>query len=357
MANPQDVVVVVDDDIMNLTVARNSLAGKYGVATVPSGEKLFKLLEKVSPALILLDVIMPGMDGFGVIERLRSMDSTAHIPVVFLTSKIDLESEIKGLSLGAVDYITKPFSYELLAKRVGLHILSQKQKIELQQHNQSLKSEVNEKTRAVLELQGAILKTVAELVECRDNVTGEHIERTQSYLKMLVDYSIEQGIYADVLSSWDTELLVTSSQLHDVGKISIKDDILMKPGELTFDEFEEMKKHTIYGIDIIRRIERRATENEFLFFAETMAGCHHEKWNGKGYPFGLAGYDIPLQGRLMAMVDVYDAMTSERPYKSKKTHREAVEAIRAGSGEHFDPKLVSVFLEHEKDFEKRLRRE
>jgi len=354
MDSDRETIIVVDDDMTNLIAARNSLARKYSVATVPSGEKLFVLLEKISPDLILLDVEMPDLDGYSVMEKLQSKEKTAHIPVVFLTSKIDPESEIRGLSLGAVDYITKPCSQELLIKRVDLHTIFEKQKKELLKYNLSLESEVDKKTRTVLELQGAILKTVAELVECRDNITGGHIERTQHFLRLLVGFSIEHGIYAEELLSWDIELLLMSSQLHDVGKISIRDDILMKPGKLTDEEFEEMKNHTIYGVDIIRRIENSATDSEFLLFAEIMAGSHHEKWNGKGYPYGLKGEMIPLQGRLMALVDVYDALTNERPYKKAFSHEKSVEIIRQEKGEHFDPLVAEAFLAHEKEFERNI---
>jgi len=354
MANRRETIVIVDDDRTNLTAARNTLASKYDVATVPSGEKLFMLLKKVTPSLILLDVEMPGMDGYEVMKELKSKEKTAHIPVIFLTSKIDPESEIKGLGLGAVDYITKPFSRELLMKRIDLHIIFEKQRKELLKYNLTLESEVDKKTKTVVELQNAILKTVAELVECRDNVTGGHIERTQHYLRLLVDYMIDHGVYAEELLSWDIELFIMSSQLHDVGKISIKDEILMKPGKLNEDEFDTMKMHTVYGVEIIRRIEESATEKEFLLFAEIMAGSHHEKWNGKGYPYGLKGNDIPLQGRLMAIADVYDALTDERPYKKAFTHEKSIGIIKEERGEHFDPQIADVFLMYEKEFERNI---
>jgi len=341
---------MVDDDITNLNVARNNLAGKYNILTAPSGEKLFTLLEKTSPDLILLDIEMPEMDGYEVIKRLKRSGKTARIPVIFLTAKIDPENEVRGLNLGAVDYITKPFSKELLLTRINLHILVEKQKKELMKYNLDLKGEVDKKTTTVFELQNAILKTVAELVECRDSVTGGHIERTQNYLKMLVELLLEHDVYTDELLTWDIHLLVMSSQLHDVGKISIKDNILMKTGLLTHEEFEEMKKHTLFGVEIIKKIEESTTENEFLSYAEILAGSHHEKWDGSGYPYGLKGSDIPLQGRLMAIVDVYDALTNDRPYKRANSHEDAVQIIRNGQGTHFDPLLVEVFLKHENDF-------
>ncbi|MDR2542295.1 MAG: HD domain-containing protein [Treponema sp.] len=350
MDSDRNIIIMVDDDVTNLTTARNNLAGKYDIFTAPSGEKLFFLLDKIKPDLILLDIEMPEMNGFQVMEKLKKNEKVAYIPVIFLTAKIDPETEIEGLNLGAVDYITKPFSRELIIKRIDLHILFEKQRKKLLQYSLSLETEIDKKTEMVLELQNAILRTVAELVECRDNVTGGHIERTQHYLYMLVDFLLEHGVYTEEISSWDINLLIMSSQLHDVGKISIKDYILMKPDKLNEEEIEEMKKHTLYGVELIKRIESNTRENNFLKYAEIFAGSHHEKWNGKGYPHGLKGEEIPLQGRLMAIVDVYDALTEERPYKKAFSHEDSIKIIKEERGAHFDPSVVDVFITHEKEF-------
>jgi len=341
---------MVDDDITNLNVARNNLAERYSIVTVPSGEKLFSLLEKISPSLILLDIEMPVMNGYEVMKKLKESERFAHIPVIFLTAKIDPASEVEGLSLGAVDYITKPFSKELLIKRIDLHILFEKQKKDLQVYNLSLEDEVGKQTKTVMELQNAIIKIIAELVESRDSITGGHIERTQHYIRLLIDFLLEDNIYTEEISKWDIDLFVMSSQLHDVGKITIRDDILMKPGKLTEDEFEEMKDHTVAGMEIIRRIEENTTKSEFLMYASALAGSHHEKWDGSGYPYGLKGEDIPLHGRLMALADVYDALTNDRPYKNAFSHEEAVDIIKDSKGSHFDPLIADIFLKHEKEF-------
>jgi HD-GYP domain-containing protein (c-di-GMP phosphodiesterase class II) len=226
----------------------------------------------------------------------------------------------------------------------------EEQKKELRDHSFSLEKMVSNKTKTVFDLQNAILKTVAELVESRDNITGGHIERTQSYLNLFMDFLLEHEIYAEELSSWDIDLFVHSSQLHDVGKISIKDGILMKPGNLTGEEFEEMKKHALYGMGIIEKIEGSTPGSAFLNHAKIMAGSHHEKWDGSGYPFGLKGEAIPLQGRMMAIVDVYDALTNDRPYKKAFSHEESIEIIKKGTGTHFDPVLEDIFARHEKEF-------
>ena len=344
MDSKRETIILVDDNVTNLTIGMNSLGNDYNVFTAPSGEKLFTVLKRVTPDLILLDIEMPEMDGYEVIQILKSSDSTSSIPVIFLTSKIDPASEIKGIDLGAVDYITKPFSQELLFKRVELHLLIERQKRELLSYSRGLESEVNQKARAVVELQNAILMTVAELVEYRDSVTGGHIERTRRYLGLLIKLALDNGIYTDELEQWDIDLVVMSSQLHDVGKVSIKDDILLKPGKLTDEEFVEIRKHAIIGAEIIRRIEGSTSESAFLKHAEVLAESHHEKWDGTGYPFGIKSESIPLEGRLMAIVDVYDALTNDRPYKKAYTHDEAVSIIRDGSGRHFDPLLCEVFL-------------
>jgi putative two-component system response regulator len=350
-------IIFVDDQVSNLMIGRNVLSGVYDVFTVPSAEKMFMLIDKVYPDLILLDVEMPDMDGYQAIEKLKSSPNTNGIPVIFLTAKTDAGSELKGLTLGAIDYISKPFSPPLLLKRIEVHLLVEeqkhqleKQKQQLQTYNENLEGLVMEKTKTIVELQNAVLKTVAELVEARDDVTGGHIERTQSYLKILFDGLKENGIYKEETKDWDVEMIIQSAQLHDVGKISIKEEILNKPGRLTPEEFEEIKKHTLIGGRIIEHIQERTSEQEFLSFTKTMAISHHEKWDGTGYPYGLKGKDIPLEGRLMSIVDVYDALVSERPYKKAFSHEEAVKIITDGSGTQFEPALVDLFLLEQEKF-------
>ncbi|MDR2940217.1 MAG: HD domain-containing protein, partial [Clostridiales bacterium] len=343
-------IITVDDNIINLTTAKNALTDNYDIYTVPSGEKLFKVLEKTRPDLILLDIDMPVMNGYEVIRLLKNKKDTANIPVIFLTSIHDPENELEAFTLGAIDYITKPFSPTLLSKRIEVHLLVESQRKELQNYNENLMRMVREKTNTVFELQNAVLKTVAELVECRDDITGGHIERTQGYLKILISDLIKYEDFREEISHWDLDFFILSAQLHDVGKVAIKDNILLKPGKLTVEEFEEMKKHTTVGANIIKKIENSTSQSDFLKHAEIFAGSHHEKWDGTGYPLGLKGSEIPLEGRLMAIVDVYDALTNERPYKDAYTHEKAVEIIKEGSGSHFDPKLVVSFLDHEHEF-------
>ena len=213
-----------------------------------------------------------------------------------------------------------------------------------------LQKMVDEKTQKVVELQDAILNVVGELVECRDGTTGGHIERTGNYLHLLLDAMMKSGVYADEIAAINKKLLVQSAHLHDVGKISIPDAILQKPGKLTDSEFEIMKNHSIYGRDIIGKIAQQTSESEFLEQAAILAVSHHERWDGRGYPYGLAGREIPIQGRLMAIADVYDALISKRPYKEAFSHAEAVKIIAEGKGTQFDPLLVELFMEKESEF-------
>jgi putative two-component system response regulator len=292
---------------------------------------MFGLLANNKPALILLDIEMPEMNGYEAIKILKSTAETADIPVVFLTGRTDSNNENEGLSLGAIDYITKPFLPALLLKRLEVHLL-----VHTQKHT--------------VELQNAILKTMAELVECRDDIKSGHIERTRHGVSVLFDALKKSGACREEIDDWDLELLLQSSQLHDVGMIAISDSILKKPGRLTDEEFTEMKKHTTFGVRVLEKIEAATSENDFLRHAKVFAGAHHEKWDGTGYPRGLRGTEIPLQGRIMVIADVYDALVSERPYKKAFTHDEAVEIIRNARGTQFDPLLVDMFLEAEGHF-------
>jgi putative two-component system response regulator len=342
--------MIVDDMLTNLRNAKAALSDQYDVFTVASAARMFALLEEETPSLILLDINMPEISGIEAIKTLKGRADTREIPVLFLTARNDSESEVEGLSLGAVDYISKPFDPPLLRKRVEIHLTMEyqkknleRQKLELQDFNANLRRMVEEKTGKVLELQSAILRTLADAVESRDDATGGHVQRTQRWLAILLDGLRRSGLHAVEISAWPTELLLQSSQLHDVGKIAISDGILKKPGPLTADEFEEMKRHCAFGAGIIEKIGANISESDFLIQSRIFALTHHEKWDGSGYPGGLRGKDIPLQGRLMAIADVYDALISDRPYKKAFSHPEAARIIIQGAANHFDPELIEVF--------------
>ncbi len=330
-------IMVIDDNVTNLNIARMALEKHYDVLLIPSGEKALKLFERVTPDLILLDVDMPGMNGFDVIKEIKKSPlPVANVPVIFVTAKDDSNSEFDGLNLGAVDYITKPFSFPLLLKRVQLHL-------QLQQYSNNLEKMVEEKTKVIADLQYSIVHVLSDMVERRDGSTGGHLIRTQNYMKVLLDEVRKQKIYEEEFLDVDDNLFTHASQLHDVGKMSIPDSILLKPGKLTMDEFVVMKTHTALGEDAIRYAMSSVQEKKFLEIAASFAGAHHERWDGTGYPKGLKEKQIPIEGRLMAIVDVYDALISERPYKKPYTHEDAKEIILSERGTHFDPLLVDVF--------------
>ena len=337
-------VILVEDNITNLLAGKNALVDLYDVYTAPSGKAFFGLLEHARPDLVLLDIEMPEMDGYEVLQILKANAGTADIPVIFLTAKDEVVNELEGLSLGAVDYITKPFSPPLLRKRVEMHLLMREQQRELEQYNFSLQQMVEGKTKTIVALQNAVVNLLSVMVEYRDDQSGGHISRTRRYLAILMEEMTRKGVYRDELVTWDQDLVVLASALHDAGKLAIPDNILLKPGPLDAGELAIMKKHPEYGGEIIERVEHDPIDRAFIAHAKVMATTHHEKWDGSGYPLGLAGTEIPLQGRLMALADVYDALLFRRPYKGPIPHEDALEIIRRGSGSAFEPVLVEMFF-------------
>jgi len=334
----QKTIFVVDDSDTNLSVAKEALKEQYRVMTLPSAAKMFALIEKVKPDLILLDIEMPEMDGFEALSRLKSSGAHAGVPVIFLTSMTDAAIEVRGFELGVVDFVTKPFSAPVLLNRIKTHL--------------NIDEIIRARTAKLQRLQNGIVFVLADMVENRDESTGGHIERTTAYIKILMDAMLEQGLYVDEICDIDFEPFISSARLHDVGKIAISDTILNKPGKLTDEEFAIMKTHAAEGERVIDQIVSRTEDDgEFLRSAKLFAGCHHERWDGKGYPNGLAGGEIPLQGRVMAFADVYDALISERPYKKAFTHDEALNIIMDGAGTQFDPNIAEVLYEVRDQFE------
>ena len=337
-------VFLVDDNIVNLNSGKTALQNKYTVITIPSGEKLFSSLEKVTPGLILLDIDMPGMSGYDALRGIKLNPKTADIPVIFLTGKNEVEDELLGLSLGAVDYITKPFSKPLLLKRVELHLLLKTREDELREFNGNLIKMVNDRINDISTLQNAVIAWAAEVIEFRDVETGRHVERVQKYLRVLIDAMESIEIYADELVTWDIDMFVKSALLHDVGKVKLRDDILLKTSRLSDEELMNMKLHSLYGKTLLESLQDKVPNDTFLEYAKTLAHRHHERWDGTGYPDGLKGEMIPLQARMMSIADVYDALISERPYKKAFTHEEAIGIISEGRGSQFDPDLTDLFI-------------
>ena len=331
-------IFVVDDNNVNLISADEALSNHYRVFTMPSASNMFELLEDVTPDLILLDIMMPEMDGFETLKHLRKNRRKADIPVIFLTSRNDASTESLGLEMGAVDFISKPFSRPVLLNRIKSHL--------------DIENIIRERTDSLSRLKNSIVSVLANMVENRDRMTGGHIERTTKYIRLLLEAMLERGLYADEIDQWDLESAISSARLHDIGKIVITDLILNKPGSLNTEEFEVLKTHAIEGERIIDSIIAESGNEIFLQYAKLFAGYHHERWDGTGYPYGLKGLNIPLQGRIMAVADVYDALVSDRPYKPAFTHEKAKEIILENRETQFDPKIIEVFIELSDLFEK-----
>lgn len=345
-------VLVVDDTADNLSLMSNLLRTDYKVKLATSGERALQIVAGESkPDLILLDIMMPDMDGYEVLRRLQFNPDTEDIPVIFLTAMSASEDESVGLELGAVDYITKPINPAIVMARVRNHLQLKRARDFLAHHNNFLEREIANRTRALAELQDATIRAMASLAETRDNETGNHIRRTQHYVEALARKLQDHPRFKDELTDAAIETIFKSAPLHDIGKVGIPDRILLKPGKLTPEEFEIMKTHTTLGRDAILAAETDAMlDNPFFRYAKEITYSHQEKWDGSGYPEGLVGNTIPLSARLMAVADVYDALISERVYKSAFTHETAVEIIRDGRGSHFDPDMVDAFLVLSEEF-------
>ncbi|MFA6032873.1 MAG: two-component system response regulator [Myxococcota bacterium] len=341
-------VLVVDDTSDNLTLMTSLLKEAYHVKIATNGRKALALAASGQdpPSMILLDIMMPEMDGYEVCRRLKQDPRTAEIPVIFLTAKAEVEDEKTGLEIGAVDYITKPISPPIVMARIKNHLLLKNASDFLKDKNAYLEEEVARRTREIAVVQDVTIMAMASLAEARDNETGNHIRRTQHYVKLMADRMKGHPKYAGYLDSETIQLIFKSAPLHDIGKVGIPDRILLKPGRLTPDEFEIMKDHARIGRDTIQAAESLLNApSSFLRFAREVAYSHHEKWDGSGYPLGMKGDDIPACARIMAFADVYDALISRRVYKPPLPHEEAIAIIREGKGSHFDPEMVDGFLE------------
>lgn len=329
-------ILVVDDSKLYTTAARNVLENEYEVYTAMSAQDAFAIMEDVIPDLILLDIVMPGIDGYKMLELLQKSRRLKNVPVVFLTGETDAESEIRGFDLGAVDFITKPFVESVMKRRI-------KTQLQLSEYNNNLEQLVQAKVEENEALQNMLTIGFAELVESRDGVTGGHVKNTLIYFEAFINRLKTIEEFKDELTDDYVKMCIRSAPLHDIGKIGIDDVVLRKQAYLENDEMEYMQTHSTLGGQTIRRIRSLFPTNEFLKIAEDMALYHHERWDGRGYPEGLAGEDIPLCARIMSVVDVYDALTSERPYKKPFPHEKAMAIIMADRGMRFDPDLVDVF--------------
>lgn len=345
-------ILVVDDTPDNLSLMSGLLKDTYKVKVANNGEKALKYIQGDSkPDLILLDIMMPGLSGYDVIRELKANPATRHIPVIFLTAMSAADDEKKGLEMGAADYITKPISPPIVMARVKTQLENKAAADFLRDQNTYLETEVAKRTREISAIQDVTILAMASLAETRDSDTGNHIRRTQYYVKALAEKLRTHPRFGWFLSGQTIDMLFKSSPLHDIGKVGIPDRILLKPGKFTPEEFAIMKTHTTLGRDAIAHAEMQlGMQVEFLQLAKEIAYYHQEKWDGSGYPEGVGGDGIPVSARLMAVADVYDALISRRVYKVGMPHEKAVSIIIEGRGTHFDPDIVDAFIELQEEF-------
>ena len=348
-------ILIVDDNPTNVNLLEMMLgrAGYTNITSTTDPREVEGLYKENEFDLILLDIRMPHMDGFEVMEQLMDGIENDYLPILVITAQQELETKHRALEIGAKDFVTKPFErIELLNRIVNMlevRALYNERKIQAK----ILEEKVEERTRQLSTLQDATMVAMGSLAETRDNETGNHIRRTQRYVKLLAEKLSEQSRYADILTPEYISQLYKSAPLHDIGKVGVPDAILLKPGKLTPEEFEEMKKHTVYGADAIEEAASSIEDEEtrgFLTVGWEIAHYHQEKWDGSGYPAGLSGEDIPLSARLMAIADVYDALISRRVYIPPFPHKKSVAIISEGKGQHFDPVMTDVFLEISEQF-------
>ena len=337
-------ILIVDDTPENLRVLLELLKRQgYKVRAVPSGKLALQAAASEPPDLILLDIMMPEMDGYEVCRRLKEDPKLSEIPVVFLSALDDTLDKVRAFDAGGVDYVTKPFQFEEVRARVQTHLRMRRLQVQLEEHNQQLRDRVEEQVREISDSQMATIVALARLAESRDKGTGKHIERVQIYCRLLATQLRQHPGRRDRVNEAFVENIFRASPLHDIGKVAIRDSILLKPGPLTPEEFDEMKSHTTLGAQTLQEVQKAYPKNGFVRLGIEIARSHHERWDGTGYPQGLAGTDIPLSARIMAVADSYDAARSRRFYKPALPHAECCAAIYQRSGSYLDPVVVEAF--------------
>jgi putative two-component system response regulator len=337
-------IMVVDDTPDNLKLLQEMLRTKgYRVLVFPNGKMALNAAAKSPPDLILLDINMPEMNGFEVCERLKADETLRDIPVLFISALAEAADKVKAFAVGGVDYVTKPFQFEEVQARVETHLRLRGLQHELEKHNLHLATLVKEKVAEISDSQQSTIIALAKLAESRDENTGDHVERTRIFCRLVADKMRENPRYKYSIDETFVENIYQASALHDIGKVGIPDNILLKPGKLTPDEFEIMKTHTTIGADTLETAHYKYSKNSFLNMGISIARSHHEWWNGSGYPDGLAGEDIPLSARIMAIADVYDALRSKRPYKEAFSHSQSCGIIIESSGKQFDTEVIDTF--------------
>ncbi len=345
-------ILIVDDLPDNLRLLVNILSKHdYLLRTLSSGALALQAIERRPPDLILLDITMPEMDGFEVCRRLKADPRFNHIPIIFISALSDTSNKVRAIREGGVDYITKPFQVEEVTARIETHLHLQSLREELRERNENLEKIVKEKVQELTAAQNATIRAMTKLAEARDDDTGVHIERIRIFCRILAVELKKHPDFSQFISGDFIENLFQASPLHDIGKIAIRDSILLKPGKLDPGEFEIMKTHTTIGSRNMEDVQKEYPKNSFISMGIKIARSHHERWDGSGYPDGLSGETIPLCARIMSLADVYDALRSRRVYKEPFSHEKSRSIILEGSGGQFDPRVIDAFLTLEDEFE------
>ncbi len=346
-------IMIVDDTPANLKLLKEMLNRlEYKVSTFTTGRGALSSLGENIPNIILLDISMPDMDGFEVCRRIKSDPNTQGIPIIFISALNEMKDKVTAFRAGAVDYITKPFDFEEVRMRVNTHLTMHFYRLEIENMNRQLSKRVAEQVERLLQTerryvcaQESIITGLAKLTESRDTDTGGHLERVSEYCIQIARNLAQHAEYKEKITEEFLTLLRQTAALHDIGKVGIVDSILLKNGRLTEEEFEQMKKHTTIGGEIIEKIRQKMADNALINMAYDVVMFHHERWDGNGYPNRLSGSDIPLSAQIMAIADVYDALGSKRPYKQPLSHDTIRNIILSEKGRQFSPKIVEAFQE------------
>ena len=351
-------LLIVDDNEMNRDLLQRRLGSSgYRLASAENGKEALEIMRQQSFDLVLLDIMMPVMDGYETLEVMQKDEVLQRIPVIMITALDDVDCAVRCIEMGAVDYVTKPFNSVLLKARVGASLerkrlsdQEQRHRVEIEHSNKDLSDEVRAKIREISQSQLAAIFAMSKLAESRDPETGEHLERMREYCRLLSEQLSRMPRYRSIIDREFVENIYAASPLHDIGKVGIEDRVLLKPVSLTDDEWVLMKQHPIIGAETLREVDRQHPGNAFIHTGIDIAEGHHEKWDGTGYPYGSSGEEIPLVARILALGDVYDALTSKRCYKDAFSHEKSRSIIQEGSGSHFDPDVVLAFFETEDEF-------
>jgi len=346
-------ILVVDDTPENLDILIEMLEKRgYAIRATTSGRLALDAVEKFIPDLILLDINMPDMNGFEVCRKFKAIDKTRKVPVVFISAITETIDKVKAFAVGGIDYITKPFQNEEVLARVSTNVNNRKMQIAIEKYSISLEEMVAAQVKEIHDSQMSTILALAKLAESRDDDTGKHLERVQTFCKLLSEELANKQKYKNSITSVYIQNIYNAAPLHDIGKVGILDNILLKPGKLAPEEFEIMKTHTTIGAQTLEAVRKYYPKNTFINMGIAIARSHHEKWDGSGYPDGISGEDIPLSARIMTVVDVYDALRAKRCYKQPFTHKETSEIIVNAVGTQFCPDSIGAFKKLMDRFEK-----